>query len=148
MSAGEPHIATVVIDRPADVVFAFMADGEQLSRWSFGTWETDIAPDGLITGTSLFDGSVIYVRIDPDRDRLTIDYRLGREPVNLVPRIAARVSAGPDMGLEDGQSVLSLMAWRAAGMDDHRWRKLKASHELEILLIKDLIENENKGRAQ
>lgn len=147
MNAGEPHITTAVVDRPAETVFDFMADAAMLHRWSFGTWRTEISDDGLIKGTGLFDGSSIYVRIDPDPVRRTIDYHLGQSPDHLVPRIAARVSAGGDMGLEGDQSVLSLMAWRAATMNDHRWRKLKASHELEVLLIKDLIENDaQEGR--
>lgn len=148
MSAGQPHITSVIIDQPAGPVFDFMADPESLQRWSFGTWETDISPDGLIAGTGLFDGSTIFVRIDADRRRLAIDYQLGKERENLVPRIAARVGLGSDMGLQDEQSVLTLMAWRAAGMDDHRWRKLTASHELEILLIKDLIENDARRSGQ
>ncbi len=141
MSAGQSHSTSVTIDRTAAEVFSFMADPQQLHRWSFGTWKTEIAEDGLVTGTSLFDGSQIFVRIDPDPDRHSIDFCLGRNPSNLVPRIAARVTKGHHLGLPDTQSVLTLMAWRAAGMDDHRWRKLTASHELEILLIKDLIEH-------
>ena len=43
-------VDTVAADiaAPAEEVFAFMADPEKLSLWSFGTWETIIHPDGLI----------------------------------------------------------------------------------------------------
>ena len=33
-----------------------------------------------------------------------------------------------------------LLAWRVAGMDDLRWRKLTASHELEVILLKSILE--------
>jgi hypothetical protein len=36
---------------------------------------------------------------------------------------------------------LTFIAWRAAAMDDDRWRRLAASHEFEAVLIKNLIEN-------
>src|SRR3712207_2005304 len=91
MSAGQSHITSALLQRPAADVFAFMADPAKLHRWSFGTWETQIAEDGLVTGTSIFDGTRILVRIDADRERLSIDYRLGTDPLRLVPRIQVRV---------------------------------------------------------
>ena len=35
----------------------------------------------------------------------------------------------------------TFIAWRAATMDDDRWRRLTASHEFEVVLIKSLLEN-------
>ena len=48
--------------------------------------------------------------------------------------------------IENEQSLVSahhltFIAWRAAAMDDDRWRRLTASHEFEAVLIKNLIEN-------
>jgi hypothetical protein len=37
--------------------------------------------------------------------------------------------------------VLTFLAWRSAAMDDFRWRRLTASHELEVVLIKNLFES-------
>ena len=144
MSAGQSHIASIEVKRPAAEVFAFMADPAKLSRWSFGTWETEIAADGLVTGTSIFDGAKIFVRIDADTERLSIDYRLGADPQKLVPRINVRIVPGLNLGLDPGHCVLTFIAWRAAAMDDDRWRRLTVSHEFEAVLIKNLIEN---GRA-
>ena len=45
-----------------------------------------------------------------------------------------------------GEDHLAL-AWRVAGMDDLRWRKLTASHELEVILLKSILEQEDDGRA-
>ncbi|MGQ0486590.1 MAG: SRPBCC family protein [Hyphomicrobiales bacterium] len=144
MSAGQSHIASIEVKRSPAEVFAFMADPAKLNRWSFGTWETEIADDGLVTGTSIFDGVKTFVRIDADKQRLSIDYRLGADPTKLVPRINVRVVPGGNLGLDPGHCVLTLIAWRAAAMDDDRWRRLTAAHDFEAVLIKNLIEN---GRA-
>lgn len=144
MSAGQSHIASVVVARPAGEVFAFMADPGKLDRWSFGTRQTVISPDGTVVGTSLFDGAEAVVRIDADAARLAIDYHLGTGPAELAHRITARVVPGASLGLDAPASVLSLIAWRAQTMGDDRWRRLVASHELEVLLIKALLET---GRA-
>lgn len=141
MSAGQSHITSILVKRQASDVFAFMADPRQLNRWSFGTWETKIGDDGLILGKSLFDGTSIHVRLDPDAGRLSIDYRLGSDPLKLVPRIHVRVIPGETLGLPPDQSVLTFVAWRAATMDEDRWRRLTASHELEVVLIKSLLES-------
>ena len=142
MSAGQSHITLIVVARPAEQVFAIMADPARLHRWSFGTWETEIAADGLVAGTSIFDGGRILVRIDADQGRLSIDYKLGSNPEALVPRIQVRIVPGAHLGLDAGHCVLTFMAWRAAAMDDDRWRRLTASHEFEVVLLKNLIENE------
>lgn len=144
MTAGQSHIASIVVKKPAVDVFAFMTDPRKLDRWSFGTWETEVAADGLVTGTSIFDGANILVRIDADAQRLSIDYKLGQDPARLVPRINVRVVPGSNLGLDAGHCVLTFTAWRAAAMDDDRWRRLTASHEFEVVLIKNLLEN---GRA-
>lgn len=144
MTAGQSHITSVVISRPDTDVFAFMSDPGKLDRWSFGTWTTTVAADGLVTGTSLFDGTKTLVRIDADPARLTIDFHLGADPRSLVHRITARVIPGASLGLPSPAAVLSLIAWRTEAMDDHRWRRLLAAHELEVLLIKSLLET---GRA-
>jgi len=144
MSPGQSHIVSIEVKRGAAEVFAFMADPAKLNCWSFGTWQTEIAADGLVTGTSIFDGAKIFVRIDADTERLSIDYCLGADPAMLVPRINVRVVPGQNLGLDPGHCVLTLIAWRAAAMDDDRWRRLTVSHEFEAVLIKNLIEN---GRA-
>ena len=44
-----------------------------------------------------------------------------------------------ELPVQRGQSVISIIAWRAENMDDERWRELIATHEREILLIKSLL---------
>jgi hypothetical protein len=139
--AGQSHITSITVNSAAEDVFERMADAANLHRWSFGTWKTEIAADGLVLGTSLFDGSRIYVRIDRDKARLIIDYHLGADATKLVPRIQLRVVPGSHLGLGDDQSVLTFIAWRSETMDDERWRRLTAAHEMEAVLVKSLIES-------
>ena len=141
MRAGQSHITSITVNSAAEDVFERMADAASLHRWSFGTWKTEIAADGLVLGTSLFDGSRIYVRIDRDKVRLIIDYHLGADATKLVPRIQLRVVPGSHLGLGDDQSVLTFIAWRSETMDDERWRRLTAAHEMEAVLVKSLIES-------
>jgi hypothetical protein len=127
--------------KAASDVFLRMADVRNLHRWSFGTWKTEILPDELVLGTSLFDGSQIYVRIEADEARLIIDYHLGANAAKLAPRIQLRIIPGGHVGLADDHSVLTFVAWRSEAMDDDRWRRLTASHETEVMLVKSLIES-------
>lgn len=141
MRAGQSHITSAVVNAPADSVFTRMADVNNLHRWSFGTWKTEIGDDGLVRGTSLFDGASIHLRIDADEKRHIIDYHLGVDPQRLVPRIQLRVVPGAHVGLGDEQSVLIFIAWRSEAMDDDRWRRLTAAHEMEVVLIKAMVES-------
>lgn len=141
MKAGQSHITSAVVNAPATSVFTRLADVKNLHRWSFGTWKTEIADDGLVRGTSLFDGNSIHLRIDTDAKRHIIDYHLGVDRQRLVPRIQLRVVPGEHVGLDSGQSVLTFIAWRSEAMDDDRWRRLTASHEMEVMLIKAMIES-------
>ena len=141
MRAGQSHITSIVVNCPAPQVFARMGDADNLHRWSFGTWKTEMRGDGLIHGTSLFDGAGILVRIDKDETRFSIDYHLGSDPQKLVPRIQLRMVPGSYVGLGDEQSVLTFIAWRSEAMDDDRWRRLIAAHEMEAVLVKSLIES-------
>jgi hypothetical protein len=141
MRAGQSHTTSIVVNCPASGVFARMGDAGNLHRWSFGTWKTELRADGLVHGTSLFDGAGILVRIDRDESRLSIDYHLGPEPEKLVPRIQLRMVPGSHVGLGDDQSVLTFIAWRSESMDDERWRRLTAAHEMEAVLVKSLIES-------
>lgn len=138
----DSDIASIDIAAPADRAFAYVSDPNNLDRWSFGTWRTTIAEDGLVEGQSIFDGSSIWLRIDADRERLLADYHLGASPDDLTPRICARVVPGERLGGSSDTCVLSLIAWRGEAMDDARWRRLKASHAFELELLKSLIEQE------
>ncbi len=141
MTAGASHATSIVIAADPRRVFAFMRDPDMLPRWSFGTWEIERLDGGVVRGKSLFDGSHILVRIEADERTLGVDYHLGQSVAQLAPRIAVRVVPGEVVGLAREACVLTFLAWRAATMTDDRWRRLTASHELEVVLIKNLFES-------
>ena len=131
--------AFIRISRTADEVFAFMSDPGQMSLWSFGTWRTEIDVGGLVRGTSIRDGSVIYARVEAHRVQGLIDYHLGHAPDALLPRVFARVM--PEEVFGDGKGAgLAMTAFRTAGMEDAHWDRLKAAHLVELDLIKSALE--------
>ncbi len=141
MNAPAADVATAVIEKPARAVFDFLADPHRLDLWSFGTWRVEVAEDGLVKGTAIYDGSHTYVRIDPDPDRLLIDYAIGTAPDALAPRIYARVTPGGTVGIDPGHAMLSIVALRTADMDEERWQGLATAHAFEAGLIKALLES-------
>jgi hypothetical protein len=133
------HCATATCRAPADTAYAFLADPAQLGTWALGCWEASPVGDGVVSGTSLFDGSTTSVRVDGDPERLAADFAVGSDPDALVHRISARVVPGAGLGYDEG-CLVTLLAWRPAAMDDERWARLTASHETEILLLRGRIE--------
>ncbi|MEX3012057.1 hypothetical protein [Hoeflea sp. TYP-13] len=149
MSFAPSHVVSVEIERPASDVFAFVSTPQNLDQWTFGTWQIEIDEDGLVHGTSLFDASSVYVRVDPDPDRLIVDYHIANAKDGpLIPRIMARVTPGEFLDRPTNRSVLSLLTWRMAGSDDFSWYKLTTIHETEILLVKSIIEQQGSGGAK
>lgn len=136
---GISHCATVECAVPAERAFAFLCDGAMLGRWAFGCWQAEPRENGLVVGRSLFHGGETWARAVGDPRLLSVDYHVGASPDALVPRIMARVVPGPVVGRGADVCLVSLIAWRDQGMDDARWHRLVACHEVEILLIQALL---------
>ncbi|MBM3549668.1 MAG: hypothetical protein FJX54_22240 [Alphaproteobacteria bacterium] len=136
----DTHAVSIELAVAAERAFAFMSDPKAMDRWSFGTWKIVLHEGGLVEGSSIFDGSVTWVRIDADKQRGVIDYHLGKERNALTPRIMARVIPGDRLDLGVDKCVLSMIAWRTRNMPEERWKRLVASHEFEVFLLKSLIE--------
>ena len=134
------HCVTAECAVPAEKAFSFMMDGKRLGQWAIGAFNTTVRSDGVFVGTSLFDGSTIYGRSVGDPQRMVIDYHVGSSADRLTPRIMAKIVPGPVSGRPAGTCLVTMIAWRDAGMDDARWHRLKVSHEAEIVLIQAQIE--------
>lgn len=135
------HIATALIEAPAEPTFAFLADPLALGGWSLGCMRTEPTDlPGVFTGWSLFDGGQGWFEIVSDPERLFIDYHVGTRD-RRVPRISARVVPGAVCGLGVNQCYASLIAWRPPAMAADRWLRLCSAHETEIWLIKEQIES-------
>jgi hypothetical protein len=134
------HMATQLVAVPPAAAFAYLQHPIRLGRWSLGCFDTAATDTpGLYTGRSLFDGSAGWYRIDADPAASVIDYLVGT-PEHLVRRISVRVMPAAELGYADGTCLVTLIAWRPADMDEPRWARLCAAHEVEILLIKSQIE--------
>jgi hypothetical protein len=134
------HACTALVEVDAGAAFAFLTDPKALGCWALGCWDAKVHRNGLFHGRSLFSGEKTWGRIDADPAHLVIDYLVGSRPDGLLPRISARVVPGPVSGRLEDVCLVTLTAWRAAGMDDARWRQLVAAHEAEIFLIKGQLE--------
>jgi hypothetical protein len=138
------HACTALVEIDAEAAFAFLADPKALGGWALGCWGASVDQAGRFHGRSLFSGEETWGRIDADAARLVVDYLVGGPPDDLLPRISARVVPGSATGRPENVCLITLTAWRAAGMDDARWRQLIAAHEAEILLIKGQLERSRR----
>jgi hypothetical protein len=134
------HACTALVEVDAETAFAFLTDARALGGWALGCWDASVDEAGRFHGRSLFSGEETWGRIDADPAHLVVDYLVGSRPDDLLPRISARVVPGAVTGRSNDACLITLTAWRTAGMDDARWRQLVAAHDAEILLIKGQLE--------
>jgi hypothetical protein len=134
------HACTALVEVDAKTAFAFLTDARALGGWALGCWDVSVDEAGRFHGRSLFSGEQTWGRIDADPARLVVDYLVGSRPDDLLARISARIVPGPATGRPENVCLITLTAWRTAGMDDARWRQLVAAHDAEILLIKGQLE--------
>ncbi|MFO1192647.1 MAG: RidA family protein [Rhodoferax sp.] len=120
---------------PAAAALAHLSSAAGMARWNLGLQHCREVEPGLFTGESLFDGRPTWVRLQVDAQRGVVDYQVGGEPQALAPRIRATVIAGELLGYADGSCVVTLEAWRTAGMADARWRQLVQTLETEVALV-------------
>jgi hypothetical protein len=135
------HTASIDVDVPAGVAFDFMADGMKHSEWAFGSANRRRIDDNLFLGTSMYSGRDVYVRIVPDPDKFIIDFEVGYDSDNLLPRIMARIIPGTSVNRESEICLVTLISWRAEGMSDSLWHRLCVSHETQMYLIKHMMES-------
>ena len=134
------HCVSALCDAPADDAFAYLADAERVGEWALGCWDAQMGDDDVARGTSLFDGAATFVRAIPMAESRTVDFEVGGDPEHLVRRISVRVVGSGDLDGAAGQSLIVLLAWRTSSMDDDRWHRLIASHDAEVLLLRERIE--------
>jgi hypothetical protein len=126
---------------------ALLSTAEGMARWCLGLWQTRELAPGLLAGTSLFGGGSGLARVTVDAARGLVDYAVGGDEATLQPRIQARVQPGAELGFDEDSCVVTLIAWRTAGMDDARWQRLQNTHEVEIDIIRSELERAPGERA-
>ena len=107
------HSVSSLCSAPPDHAFAYLTDPHRLGEWSLGCWETR-SEDGIVRGTSLFDGAETVVRMIPVPEHRIVDFEVGDDPARLVRRISARVVPGEDVGGGPASSLVVLSACETA----------------------------------
>lgn len=133
------HSACARVFASPDLVFSYLTDPARIGRWNLGAMNAVRLSSGAVQGTSMFDGGATVFELDADAHARTVDYRVGADASDLALRISARVE-----GAARGGCVLHLSAERPRDMDDARWQRLCAVHEVEVLLIKAQAESETE----
>ena len=134
------HASSVEVAVPAEEAFAYLSDGLRQGEWALGSWQRERIAADLFRGTSLFDGSDVYVRITSDPRLLLVDYEVGSAPDRMLRVNAARVVPGPLVGRPDGTCVVTLMKWRTPAQNDEQWQRACVTFDTEIHMIRGRLE--------
>jgi hypothetical protein len=60
---------------------------------------------------------------------------------DLQPRNFVRILPGKMLEEDENTCFVTLLSWRSALADDNRWKQLCVSHETEMFIIKNRLEN-------
>lgn len=144
MPADDPHShqASVQVAVPADEAFAFLASGMNQTHWALGSWNRVDEGDGLFSGTSLWDASTLYIRLESYPELRLVDYSIGPDPAELRQLVQARTVPGATMGRDPGSCVITLVVWRDARLSDEAWHRTYHAFKTEVHLIKARLEHE------
>lgn len=134
------HSSTCQVNVQARAAFDYLSDGVAQGDWTLGSMQRRKIGNDLYSGISLFSGAELFVRIDADPDRLVIFYHVGTDIDNLQPRNVVRVIPGSVVDKTDDECLVTLLSWRSASADDDRWKLTCVSHETEMFIIKDRLE--------
>ena len=134
------HEASIEVDVPAEQAFAYLSDGLKQGDWTLGSWNRRVAGDGLFSGTSLFDGSELFVRLTPHPELLLVVYEVGPSPGELFPLVWSRVVPGSSVGLGAESCLVTLVVWRGDGVRDETWELLSHTFAAEVHMIKGRLE--------
>jgi len=134
------HSASIEVAVTAQNAFTFMADGMKQDHWALGSMRRRSLGNNLFVGTSSFDGSELYVRIEANAELLLVDYHIGDSPERLRPLVEARIKPGMALGRDPGCSVITLTLWRAADDSDEDWAMHYHLWKTEVHLIRGALE--------
>jgi hypothetical protein len=139
----DPHaqMASVEVAVDARTAFDFMASGKLQTYWTLGSWDRVDLGDGLFSGTSLWDGSTLYVRPEAHPELMVVDYWLGPDPDAMLKINSARVRGGEELGWDAGRCVITLTSWRSARTAPEAWERGAHVYKTEMHLIKGRLEN-------
>jgi hypothetical protein len=136
------HSASVEVNVDAQTAFEFMASGMKQTYWTLGSWDRVDLGDNLFSGTSLWDGKTLYIKIKSHPDLLMVDYSVGPDPADLQKLVSTRVVPSEELGKEPGSCVITLTSWRSARASDEAWTRGAHVYKTEMHLIKGRLEHD------
>jgi hypothetical protein len=134
------HSSSCQVQVKAQLAFDYLSDGVAQGDWTLGSMERKKIGDNLYSGISIFNGAELYIRIDADPSNFCIYYYVGVEKNNLQPRNMVRVLPGSVLDRSDDECLVTLLTWRSANADDDKWKLTCVSHETEMFIIKNRLE--------
>ncbi len=143
MPADDPyaHTASIAVDASPEEAFAFMASGAQQTHWALGSWDREHVGDGIYRGTSLWNGSDLYIRVTGHRELGLVDYETGPAPDRLRRLVEARIIDRTVLGHDDGGAVITLTVWRVRDMDPEAWARTYHAFKTEVHLIRGRLDS-------
>lgn len=138
---GIVHCAALEVAVEAEIAYAFMADGMAQNRWALGSRDRERIADDVFVGTSSFEGTRAFVRLEADPDRMLIDYHCGSDPDDLRRVVEARVTPGAMVGRSDGTCIVTITTWRDPATSQERWDLTRHVWQTEIHLIRAALEH-------
>ena len=139
------YSTTIVAPVPSEKAVAFLRSPKDVGTWALGTWGTISVggKDGIYIGHSLLDGTErSFFRVLEEASPGVVEYEVGGTVDALTMRVAVKVVAGEDLGYGADHCLVTLLGWRPRGMDDVRWRRLCAFHDVEILMIEARLKDQ------
>lgn len=124
----------------ADTAFAFLTDGMNQRFWALGSWDRREVGDGVFVGTSLLDGTELYVRPIPNPALLLVDFETGEDRRSLAHEVEARVVPGSALGHAEETCLVVLTVFRRAAVADAGWEQAWHMFQTEIQMIKGRLE--------
>lgn len=124
----------------ADTAFAFLTDGMNQRFWALGSWDRREVGDGVFVGTSLLDGTELYVRPIPNPALLLVDFETGEDRRSLAHEVEARVVPGSALGHAEETCLVVLTVFRRAAAADAGWEQAWHMFQTEIQMIKGRLE--------
>lgn len=134
------HCVSTTVNVDPATAFAFLSNGMNQNYWALGSWNRREVGSGVYAGTSLFDGTELFVRLTPHPELRVVDFETGPSPDALRHSVEARVIPGETLGQSQETSIVTLTIWRAEGVDDDTWDLLGHSFATEIQMIKGRLE--------
>jgi hypothetical protein len=126
---------------PMDQLFDFISDGMVYGKYTWGRSPRTKVGTDIFRCKSDFGAPDVYLRLDIDRERKTVDYYVGPRPDAMVLNQSARVFSGPTFDYEPKFTLVTFTRWRVAGQSDFEWDRAQANQVEDTLMTKSNLEN-------